>query len=110
MCSRIPVALLQQALASCCRPKPEVLQPYLTRAEAREQRILLEVVAQVATPALLPALESLAESPDPQVRVQVARALGRLSEPAAVPLLGRLRQARAVPLLRELLHDPSREV
>jgi HEAT repeat protein len=32
----------------------------------------------------------LVESPDPQVRAQVARALGRLSEPAAVPLLGRL--------------------
>jgi HEAT repeat protein len=90
MCSRIPVALLQQALVSCCRLKPEVLQPYLTRAEAGEQGILMEVVAQVATPALLPALESLVESPDPQVRAQVARALGRLSEPAAVPLLGRL--------------------
>lgn len=90
MCSRIPVALLQQALVSCCRLKPEVLQPYLTRAEAREQGILLEVVAQVATPALLPALESLVESPDPQVRAQVARALGRLSEPAAIPLLVRL--------------------
>ena len=90
MCSRIPVALLQQVLVSCCRPKPEVLQPYLTRPEAREQRILLEVVAQVATPALLPVLESLVESPDPQVRAQVAHSLGRISEPAAIPLLGRL--------------------
>ncbi len=90
MCSRIPVALLQQALVSCCRPKPEVLQPYLTRPEAREQRILLEVVAQVAAPALLPVLENLVESPDPQVRAQVAHSLGRISEPAAIPLLVRL--------------------
>ncbi|HXE74026.1 MAG TPA: HEAT repeat domain-containing protein [Candidatus Xenobia bacterium] len=68
----------QRALISCCQNHPALLLPALDRLSGTPRTLLMRVVAEVASPAILPNLLELAEDPDPQIRAHVARALGRL--------------------------------
>lgn len=85
--ARLPRAL-QLAEALQLHLPPEIVQPWLQPVQRAE---LLTAALRLANgAALLPAVRALADHPDWRVRVQSARALGRLGEAADVAVLTRL--------------------
>jgi HEAT repeat protein len=126
---RMPAAPVQIALVNCCRSQPELLLPYLRRAEGETRELLARVLGELATPDMVDDLLLLAGDPLPEVRASTARALGEakpglalrvLSALAhdpewfvrlrAVAALGGLEDPRAIPALVEALCDANRYV
>jgi HEAT repeat protein len=125
----LPSIPVQNALLHCCRFRPQVLVPYVRRANAEMRALLARALGEVATGDLDEDLLLLACDPQAEVRASAARslgearldvalsALGALAEDEewfvrlrAVVSLGQLLHLRAVPLLVDALCDPNRFV
>jgi len=126
---RVPERPLLNALLNCCRPRPEILVPYLRTADDAARPLLARVLGEIATPELEEDLLLLAADPIAEVRASAARALAhakpRLALTAlsnlagdpewfvrlrAVVALGVLEDPRTIPVLIETLCDPNRYV
>jgi HEAT repeat protein len=73
--SSFPTLPLQNALLSCCRPRPQVLLPYIQRADEKVRPLLMRVLGEVASGDLEDELVELASDPQAEVRASTARAL-----------------------------------
>ncbi len=121
---------IQNALLACCRNQPQVLVPYLDRADPETRPILARVLGELANGDLTEdTLVLLACDPQAEVRASAARALasapldvalsvlGALAEDdewfvrlRAIVGLGQLQHPRAIPMLIEGLCDRNRFV
>jgi hypothetical protein len=125
----IPPHPISNALLRCCEEHPEVLLPYLRRAQGEVREILARVAAEIALPEMADEMIVLAGDPLPEVRASAARALTVMPLPLALPALAGLardpiwfvrlravasldsvRHPRAIPILLEALCDSNRFV
>jgi HEAT repeats len=126
---KIPAHPISNALLRCCEEHPEVLLPYLRRAQGEVREILARVAAEIALPEMADEMIVLAGDPLPEVRASAARALTVMPLPLALPALAGLardpiwfvrlravasldsvRHPRAIPILLEALCDSNRFV
>ena len=99
---QVPALPLQSALIQCCTERPQLLLPFVKRAEGTLREILGRVLGEVATPALgfellqfvdddsslaLDALAELAQDRTWFVRLRAIIGLGQLADPRALPTL-----------------------
>ncbi|HKS81570.1 MAG TPA: HEAT repeat domain-containing protein [Candidatus Acidoferrales bacterium] len=120
---------VQNALINCCRERPQILVPYLQRADGEVREVLARVMAEVATPSLEEDLIGLSEDELPELRAAAARAmssaqpfhavevLAELSKDTvwfvrlrAVVAMGKLRNELATPHILYALSDSNRLV
>jgi HEAT repeat protein len=74
--SAVPRFQIQNALLSCCRSQPQLLVPYIHRANADTRPLIARVLGEVATGDLdEDDLVLLASDPQAEVRASAARAL-----------------------------------
>ena len=125
----IPAHPISNALLRCCEESPEVLLPYLRRAQGEVRELLARVAAEIASPEMADEMIVLAGDPLPEVRASAARALTVMPLPLALPALAGLardpvwfvrlravasldsvRHPRAIPALLEALCDSNRFV
>jgi HEAT repeat protein len=126
----LPPFQIQNALLSCCRSQPELLVPYIHRANNDTRPLIARVLGELATGHLdEDDLVLLASDPQAEVRASAARALtsaplnvalsllGTLAEDdewfvrlRAVVSLGQLHHRRAIPPLVKGLCDRNRLV
>jgi HEAT repeat protein len=126
----LPPVQIQNALLSCCRSRPQLLVPYIHRADAATRPLIARVLGELATGDLDgDDLVLLASDPQAEVRASAARALtsaplnvalsmlGTLAEDdewfvrlRAIVALGQLQHPRAIPPLIDGLCDRNRLV
>lgn len=125
----VPSLPLQSALIQCCAERPQLLLPYLQRAEGPVREVLGRVLGEIATPSLGLNLLQFVDDDIDEVRAAAARAMSHvepglaldvLTELAhdsvwfvrlrAIVSLGRLFDRRAIPVLFGGLTDSNRLV
>jgi HEAT repeat protein len=125
----VPALPLQHALIQCTAERPQVLLPYVQRAQGPVREVLGRVLGEVANPSLgLDLMQFVGDDLD-ELRAAAARAMSHvqpelafdvLNELAEDPIwfvrlraivsLGKLPNARAVPVLLRGLCDSNRMV
>jgi HEAT repeat protein len=86
----VPEHTLKNALLNCCREAPEVLLPYLDRAQGQTRELIARVLGELASPSLGEELLILAADPLPEVRASAARALAKVQPEISFPVLSTL--------------------
>jgi HEAT repeat protein len=126
---KIPELPLQSALVQCCAERPQMLLPYIQRANGRVREVLGRVLGEVATPSMAADLLPFAGDELDELRAAAARALANsqsdlapyvLDDLARDPVwfvrlraivsLGKLSDSRAIPSLLRGLTDSNRLV
>ena len=87
---RVPEHTLKNALLNCCGEEPEVLLPYLDRAQGQTRELIARVLGELASPGLGEELLILAADPLPEVRASAARALAKVQPEISFPVLSTL--------------------
>jgi HEAT repeat protein len=125
----VPALPLQNALVQCCVERPQVLLPYVQRAQGPVREVLGRVLGEVASPAIgLDLMQFIGDDLD-ELRAAAARAMSNvqpglafdvLNQLADDPIwfvrlraivsLGKLSNPRAVPTLLRGLTDSNRIV
>src|SRR5207248_5306451 len=124
---QVPALPLQSALIQCCTERPQLLLPFVKRAEGTLREILGRVLGEVATPALGFELLQFVDDEHEELRAAAARAMAQadsslaldaLAERAqdrtwfvrlrAIIGLGQLADPRALPTLLTALTDSNR--
>jgi HEAT repeat protein len=125
----VPALPLQNALVQCCVERPQVLLPYVQRAQGQVREALGRVLGEVASPALgLDLMQFVGDDLD-ELRAAAARAMSHVQpglafdvliqladDPIwfvrlrAIVSLGKLSNPRAVPALLHGLTDSNRIV
>jgi HEAT repeat protein len=107
----LPSSPVQNALFICCRSRPQVLVPYVRRAEPGLRQLLARVLGEIATGDLDEDLLLLACDTQAEVRASASRALAEAPLDTALPMLGALAEddewfvrLRAIVALGQLKH------
>jgi HEAT repeat protein len=87
---QVPEHTLKNALLNCCGEEPEVLLPYLDRAQGQARELIARVLGELASPGLGEELLILAADPLPEVRASAARALAKVQPEISFPVLSTL--------------------
>jgi|SRR5579862_430761 len=87
---QVPEHTLKNALLNCCGQEPEVLLPYLDRAQGQARELIARVLGELASPGLGEELLILAADPLPEVRASAARALAKVQPEISFPVLSTL--------------------
>ena len=80
---------------NCCGEAPEVLLPYLDRAQGQARELIARVLGELASPGLGEELLILAADPLPEVRASAARALAKVQPEISFPVFLRWRRMRS---------------
>lgn len=83
----LPDFPIKNALANCCRAKPQLLLTYLKSSSGTARELLARVLGELATADMGDELMVLATDPLPEVRAAAARALANGSPAVAFPML-----------------------
>jgi HEAT repeat protein len=87
---QVPEHTLKNALLNCCGEEPEVLLPYLDRAQGQARELIARVLGELASPGLGEELLILAADPLAEVRASAARALAKVQPEISFPVLSTL--------------------
>src|SRR5437764_914262 len=91
---QVPALPLQSALIQCCTERPQLLLPFVKRAEGTLREILGRVLGEVATPALGFELLQFVDDEHEELRAAAARAMAQADSSLALDALAELAQDR----------------
>jgi len=110
----LPTFPVENAIIGACRSKPEVITPYLDRAEPEVKRMLVRALSEIARGDMTDVLLRLTSDPQAEVRASSARLLTLAPVDIALPALSGLAtdeewfvRLRAIVALGQLQHPSA---
>src|SRR3984893_5818612 len=89
----VPALPLQNALVQCCAERPQLLLPYVQRAQGPVREVLGRVLGEVASPALGLDLMQFVDDDLDELRAAAARAMSHVQPGLAFDVLNQLAEA-----------------